>query len=1331
MNRIYQGRIQRAEIQLGEGQTQKLSREDLARCDNNPIFRHHEVFQHAVNYYLVALGSLAEVSTNPNEKMGRLIRDLQTQLARTWDKFPKEADPRKPEPQSLGDSLRQTLSLPAKATLQDAFTAILGGKEETPGARLLALALLLDKCSGDAAIQQGGRGYLPRFVDSQCDPTWDFSPEALAAENGAQELARVLHGEPREADLEEVASRMQLSWTVKTTPGKFFEGAEGSARLTEALDHVAALLEEPSPRLAEALEPFSNPQTTILELKSDLPGEICIPRNRKANKDLTFASLLFQFFPSRLSAAILRQFLAKPKVSSDGAAPEIDFAGLGDDPIKLARGKRGYVFPAFTALPAWNPDSSGEPVWKEFDIAAFKEALKSLNQFSQQTTIKEDAKCAIEARLAYMTGTSESWTAPKSSSEEESESDPVRLAGDPRFQKAQELREALGSELEGDWGFTRSSLRGYAKIREQWENVAQAPSAGYQDQLELVVKTYQKDHRDDIGSVILFYELCKEEWREIWQAAPPTDEYLRAKDMLWAMCGLTQLERDLEKKSRPVNLTPAEPFHSRRLFMFSDIAGKSGAKIKRFDKNGELRIEVSIVAELKNRRFTEQRVLLEVTAPRLSRDQLVGDESSRWLQPMMEALEIEVAPPETKDFASAVALMPQAEIRNAKSESRSNPSVGLLLNFPVTLDSAWLTDALGKAERWRNQFNGTRERSLHLHWPGTATPACLKSPWWEGDEVRKHGFTALSYDFGQRTAGSWALLSVTTKRPETKRTIHEIGGLGETNWFADVCNTGMTKLPGEDRKESRGRKAEPSEIEEAKTLRRALGISAPDGWIDGISFPEQNDALLKIAARRLSRLNTFHRWSCAVAREDLIKRELEAYEDHQDWLQLLNDGKVDAFKRDIGAAFVALRAELEELLPRIANRTVPLRRRTWVWRLQRPDDCWKCLRMEDDQESPLAKIKDQRGLSFLRLEQLEKLRKLFLRLNRSLNRIPGEPAKFGLDAEGETPGEPCPDILAKLDRMKEERVNLTAHLMLAQALGLRLKMGDQKSGANPHSHGEYEKIPGRKPVDFIIIEDLERYRFSQGRAPSENSKLMKWSHRAVRDKLVMLCEPFGIPVVEVPPSYTSKICAETSRPGFRCREISAKDREWAERLAERKGKEQERWQTIARQMVEIESLGKPLKLIIPKAGGPLFVAVGKDQTHGKIRQADINAAINIGLRAIAAPKCYCVHSKIRTEPKAGKLAVVRQNKREKAGFTGKEAIRFVNELSNDILKQSMVNIFLDPDGIATFDQVRIEGIDLPAATGRGIWKAVNDAQWQVCERINRERLKKFGDEIPM
>ncbi|MEM1296641.1 MAG: hypothetical protein AAGH89_14835, partial [Verrucomicrobiota bacterium] len=94
MNRIYQGRVGSADV---DGT--KFESSQLTKPENNPLWRHHEIFQDAVNYYLVALGALAD----PNAKeSSRLVNDLLSQLERSWDEFPrKNLDSRLPKPRPL------------------------------------------------------------------------------------------------------------------------------------------------------------------------------------------------------------------------------------------------------------------------------------------------------------------------------------------------------------------------------------------------------------------------------------------------------------------------------------------------------------------------------------------------------------------------------------------------------------------------------------------------------------------------------------------------------------------------------------------------------------------------------------------------------------------------------------------------------------------------------------------------------------------------------------------------------------------------------------------------------------------------------------------------------------------------------------------------------------------------------------------------------------------------------------------------------------------------------------------------------------------------------
>ena len=370
------------------------------------------------------------------------------------------------------------------------------------------------------------------------------------------------------------------------------------------------------------------------------------------------------------------------------------------------------------------------------------------------------------------------------------------------------------------------------------------------------------------------------------------------------------------------------------------------------------------------------------------------------------------------------------------------------------------------------------------------------------------------------------------------------------------------------------------------------------------------------------------------------------------------------------------------------------------------------------------------------------------------------PAKFGRADEGRTSGEPCQALLDKIDRMKEQRVNQTAHLILAQALGVRLRP-HQVSDAERRDrdiHGEYEKIDGREPVDFIVIEDLSRYLSSQGRSPSENSRLMKWAHRAVRDKLKMLSEePFGIPVVEVVPAYSSRFHAVSGQPGSRLyelHELATYQIQSLENLAAKtEAKERHRAKAAADLLEQFKAIrpenerrkelnrnrakGVPAQplftLYFPKAGGPLFLAV----RDGKPVQADLNAAINLGFRAIAAPECIEVHRRVRATKEKEIYRPKLGNAREKAAFTKDDCIALSGAPSKKFGASASPNFFLEPDGLkqaegdSLFDRATLKGH--PLVSGVALWSTVNDAIYPRCAELNRQRIKlwKLEDDIPM
>lgn len=1360
MNRIYQGRVSSLQIIDPSGTPRDVSIGDPSTC---PLWWHHRVFQDAVNYYLLAFGALASADAATSN---RVILDLRTRLAESWESFPR---PNSKGKCGLRESVRSWLGLGSDSTIEEAYEVILTGQDTDSkkfnGAALDNLLRQLLEKGGDGKIRNGGATELPKFCSGKTNA--NFSGEHARKALGRLRLILTLHGQ-MDGNLAEFGA-LDLATASKRSNRSNSKGEDARKKLVQ---FVGKLLKAGwiTKDLAEELNRNVRglPGEDILEIPAyEAGGE-----SREKSIGIPMLLLGKQFGFPEWSKAALRQLLAMPQNWEKALEESSKAVSEGADPLELARGERGFVFRAFTALPAWNPVGPGEPAWKEFDIAAFKEALKALNQFKQKTEEREATRLELEARQAWMLGTG-------GHGGDEDEKLPV-LGGDPRFRLAVDLERDLTDRLMLDasnpFTISRASLRGFRDLAERWNQAKTADP----EKLQGILKAYQADPKNqrEIGSVPLMLALCEADYHPLWREADEEEKLRRESerrpaDILAAMCRFHQLRADLTRAGQPIRLTPAEPEASRRLYMFSDLSGRSASKFK-----GTELVEVSLAVQQEGA-IRECRAVIGFSAPRLKRDELTGGESSRWIQPMTAALNL-AAPPLAGAFDSAVALMPKMIAEDKARKVRH------LLNFPVSLEPAWIHAALGKAAIWKGQFNGTKDNNLHLHWPGTEKDATKKNRWWENPAVIDKGFTVLSNDLGQRSAGAWALLRVTCWRPDTKRPVRMVGNDGVRTWFAEVLKTGMHRLPGEETLElkgaerirepygAKGRLAMPEEHGAALRIAADLGIREPEKWLGEAgekSFPELNDDLLKIANRRLSRLGTYHRWSCfdpgkieiEAKREKAVENlraELDSYQDEEvrPWKEVAAAGDFAAFRNETGRAFVNLRDQIERVLVNLANLTVPVRRKLWDWRMRGGGSVYGDLILEDFTDAN-PKVRGQRGLSMRRLEQLENLRRVFLRYNRSLDRAPGEPAKFGRDDRGRDSGEPCQELLDKIERMKEQRVNQTAHLILAQALGVRLKAHSLPDRGTRDIHGEYERIDGREPVDFIVIEDLNRYKASQGRAPSENRGLMKWAHRAVRDKLKMLSEePFGIPVVEVAAAYTSRFCGRTGESGARCVEIgllqgfdlASVERKGDLKPAPGRVDLRAQFQSLLEQFATIkdenaattawnktrerEAKAKPIKtLLLPRPGGPLFLNI----RDGQPVQADLNAAINIGLRAIAAPGTMDLIHRVRAiregeqpdfcwRPRHSEKE--QANARERAAFNKASSIRLRGEVSSRFVKTASPNFFFEKSPSFTVDtgMLVFDGRQVPVVSGIALHSQCDGFVLDRILEINNGRLKAWG-----
>lgn len=693
------------------------------------------------------------------------------------------------------------------------------------------------------------------------------------------------------------------------------------------------------------------------------------------------------------------------------------------------------------------------------------------------------------------------------------------------------------------------------------------------------------------------------------------------------------------------------------------------------------------------------------------------------------------------------------------------------------------------------------KRREYLYWDTDVRPTqpWSKGNWWENVS----GFRVLAADLGTRHAASVALVEASRQQHGTSRLIGETGG---QRWFARYHSGAILRLPGEDvrvlrprsrldesddegpfREElhgARGRKASEDESRATFTIMGELqqvelldGIESWTELRERLSFPEQNDKLL-VALRRaqnwIADCVSWH-WKLTQPDSDDQRRaalaELQEQKRVPEWQTLAAEsaGGLERLRDLLRDYIVQQRVLVQCNLLTVTQRVLPLRAekkrgdpprvQTWEW-VSHPEkaDCHLLQRTAIAGQPKKVLLGGQRGLSMARIEQLSELRRRWQSLNQALRRELGQKPLTASEMRNDPIPDPCPDILRKLENIREQRVNQIAHLILAQALGLKLRpptVSSEKRRALD-LHGEY--VVARPPVDLIVLEDLARYLSDQGRAKSENSRLMKWCHRAVMLKVKMLAAPFGIPVLETPAAYSSRFCSLTGAAGFRAVELG-----WADRHAFP-------WRTLLKEFEDDRAVGRepsvaarrtaelfghlqaisgsstPRRtLLAPQAGGPMFVtavAAAHPAPHAKRKraggevlpiQADLNAAANLAFRAIAHPDCAAIHHRVRTLRKPGTKTKAESFQTREPRRFGKDGVGISLRPGDSLSKERNSNLFLDVCGVAQFGRARLDSDaedGFPYASYAALFaKRANDRefQWARCAAINETRIRQRRD----
>ncbi|MDH7514193.1 MAG: type V CRISPR-associated protein Cas12b, partial [Clostridiales bacterium] len=219
--------------------------------------------------------------------------------------------------------------------------------------------------------------------------------------------------------------------------------------------------------------------------------------------------------------------------------------------------------------------------------------------------------------------------------------------------------------------------------------------------------------------------------------------------------------------------------------------------------------------------------------------------------------------------------------------------------------------------------------------------------------------------------------------------------------------------------------------------------------------------------------------------------------------------------------------------------------------------------------------------------------------------------------------------LDALEHLREQRVKQLASRIVEAALGIGSEGGKGWKGRKRPRQRIND--PRFAPCHAIVIEDLTHYRPEETRTRRENRQLMTWSSSKVKKYLSEACQLYGLHLREVSAAYTSRQDSRTGAPGIRCQDVPVKEfmqspfwrkqvEQAKKKLAEGKGGERESFLSELEADLNAKGKDKPNKTVrVPLRGGEIFVSADESSPAAKGIHADLNAAANIGLRALTDP----------------------------------------------------------------------------------------------------------------
>ncbi|MEI8064654.1 MAG: hypothetical protein WCH84_11395, partial [Verrucomicrobiota bacterium] len=202
MNRIYQGKVTKCQ-QWNEQRHDWDDQSDWMQT----LWHHHQLFQDAVNYYIVCLLALAtDPTSEPARLRERIIKDGDEVYI--WGQFRRRGATRR----GLRDSVAPYLTPGNKApTFEQVAAVVLSGNplattNEGRATLYAGLRQLLEKCTGNSGCRNAAPEFLPRFCKPDFGGNYAEDKAAVARQTDKLRLPFVVHNPSTRPDSAELAT---------------------------------------------------------------------------------------------------------------------------------------------------------------------------------------------------------------------------------------------------------------------------------------------------------------------------------------------------------------------------------------------------------------------------------------------------------------------------------------------------------------------------------------------------------------------------------------------------------------------------------------------------------------------------------------------------------------------------------------------------------------------------------------------------------------------------------------------------------------------------------------------------------------------------------------------------------------------------------------------------------------------------------------------------------------------------------------------------------------------------------------------------------------------